>query len=123
GHPLRRLVNGKKCPFPIFSSSDLPSTLSDPSGQKTTFAYDENYYLTNVVGADGASFALHWDDSYGPYSPPFVTNITSSYEASVSFSYSLPDYGVLALTNITDAAGISSQIQYESSPFYAGPVS
>jgi len=91
----------------------------DPFGKKTTFTYDTNspYYfgLTNVTAADGTSFTLELDDRYAPYSS-VVTNITSSYGAVVSFRYSLPDYYYSGptLTNITDAAGISSYIEYES---------
>ena len=92
----------------------------DPTGDKTTFAYNTNftdyYGLTNVTAADGTSFTLQLDNQYAPNLPATVTNITSSYGASVSFRYTVPDYLTvgLNLTNITDAAGISSGIGYAS---------
>jgi RHS repeat-associated protein len=96
----------------------------DASGQKTTFTYNTNFTdyfgLTNVTAADGTSFTLQLDDRYAPDYPATVTNITASYGASVSlgYVYSAPD--TLMLTNITDAAGISSQISYGTA--YGGAV-
>ncbi len=94
---------------------------SDPIGNSTTFAYDTShtyssgYLLTTVTAADGATFTLHYDPSY----TDFVTSISTSYGASVSFTYGEIDpdgntYAVGALTGITDAAGIKSQVFYES---------
>jgi hypothetical protein len=82
----------------------------DPTGVGTAFSYDQNFYLTNVAAADGASFTLH----YGSGSiPNLVTSITSSYGASVSLGYSTPDqYSSYALTNIVDAGGITSDFAY-----------
>jgi YD repeat-containing protein len=96
----------------------------DPAGRKTTFTYNTNFTdyfgLTNVTAADGTSFTLQLDNRYAPDYPATVTNITASYGASVSFGYvySAPD--TLMLTNITDAAGISSQISYATA--YGGAV-
>lgn len=81
------------------------SNASDPAGNKTTFSYDANFYLTNVTAADATTFTFHYDDLVRP---DYVTSITTSYGASVSFAYTV--YGVL--TNITDAAGLSSQFSY-----------
>jgi YD repeat-containing protein len=83
------------------------SSTSDPAGNQTTFAYNTNFYLTNVTAADGATFTLQYNQ---PLRPDAVTSIASSYGASVSFGYQ-DLYGPV-LTNITDAAGISSQIAY-----------
>src|SRR5207249_4801916 len=96
---------------------------SDPSGNSTTFSYDVNYLLTTVTAADGAAFTLHYNHpSYFNY----ITSITTSYGASASFSYGETDpnnvtYIDACLTGITDAAGIKSQIFYET--YFGGYVS
>src|SRR5437667_3735916 len=94
-------------------------------GKSTTFAYDTShtysagYLLTNVTAADGASFTLHYDH---PDFADYVTSITTSYSASISFSFGETDpngnsYGSNILTGITDAAGMKSQLFYDG--FYA----
>lgn len=88
----------------------------DPANNKTTFTYNTNFTsyfgLTNVTAADGTSFTLQLDNRYSADGlPATVTNITTSYGATVTFIYDLGPN----LTNITDAAGISSSIGYASS--------
>jgi RHS repeat-associated protein len=89
------------------------SSISDPSGQSTTFSYNTNFYLTNVTAADGTTFALQYTN---PSFPDTITGVSASYGASVSLAY---DIGP-ALTNIVDAAGISSHFTYYNE--YGGPV-
>jgi RHS repeat-associated protein len=83
----------------------------DPAGNKTSFAYDGNFFLTNVTAADGASFALQLDQTF---LQPLVTNVTASYGASCSFSYGGTSYDPQVLVAIQDAGGISSLFDYEA---------
>jgi RHS repeat-associated protein len=79
---------------------------TDASGASVTFSYDSNYYLTKVTAADGTYFNV--TTRGGSSNPQYITGVTSSYGATASFRYdSVWDQ---ALTNITDAAGISSWI-------------
>ncbi len=83
------------------------SSRSDPSGSSLTFAYNTNFYLTNVTAADGTTFALYFENAR---QPSFVTSVTNSYGGSASFDYDFV-YAV-QLVSITDAAGITSQVTY-----------
>jgi len=67
-----------------------------------------NFYLTTVTAADGVTFSLSFSNDYPVQ---VVTGITASYGPSVWFYYASGQYSDM-LTNITDAAGISSQISY-----------
>lgn len=107
--------DGSQAIYGVYDKSDTSfggvfyvTSMADPAGNQTTFAYDANFLLTTVTAADGATFTPHYNDSI--YSDA-ITSITTSYGASVSFSY-VDLYGPI-LTSITDAAGISSQIVYE----------
>lgn len=91
------------------------SDKADATGKKITFAYDGSFYLTNATAPDGTTFTLHYDDVSHP---TYVTSVSSSYDASVSFGYG--NFGLL--TNITDAAGISSQFIYEDMGLGGGAV-
>src|SRR5205823_3630251 len=88
--------------------------MADPTGNATTFTYDANFNLTTVTAADGAAFTMHYNHlTYANY----ITSVTTSYGASVSFTYGGTDpngnsYGDYFLTGITDAAGIFSQVFY-----------
>lgn len=91
------------------------SSRSDASGNKIRFAYDGNFCLTNVVAADSTSFAIASAPvTYGPN--PVITNVAASYGATASFTYTSDRYTANnALSTIRDAAGLLSQITYESS--------
>ena len=91
------------------------SRMADPAGNATTFAYDSNFYLTTVTAADGTAFTLQYGMAAAV--AHLITGVTASYGNSVSFgqltnAWNLR-YGGILLTNITDAAGISSQIGYQ----------
>src|SRR6266704_1564110 len=72
-----------------------------------TFAYDSNFNLITVTSADGATFTAHYDDAT---LPGYITSITTSYGASAIFTY---DDSFAELRNITDAAGLVSQMSYQ----------
>ena len=87
------------------------SSRSDTAGNSITLSYDAKFHLSTVAAADGATFTLHYASA--PYSNNVVSSITTSYGPSVSFGYSTPaGQHYYSLTNITDAAGISSDISY-----------
>jgi YD repeat-containing protein len=107
--------DGAQATYGVYDKSDTSfggvfyvTSMADAAGNQTTFSYDLNFHLTTVTAADGTTFTLSYNDSI--YSDA-ITSIGTSYGASVSFSYA-DLYGPI-LTNITDAAGLSSQIVYE----------
>jgi RHS repeat-associated protein len=96
--------------YHLFYMSDT----SDPPGNKTTFAYDTHFLMTNVTAADATTFSLYYlYNPGGDLSQNFVTNITTSYGSTVSIDYDYPFITASQITGITDAAGIHSQINYE----------
>ena len=97
-------------PQPAFEGIYYLSRMADPAGNATTFTYDSNFYLSTVTTADGASFSLQYGYSGAP---SVITGVNASYGASVSFGQLTDPEGGVGLTNITDAAGISSQFGYE----------
>jgi RHS repeat-associated protein len=88
------------------------SSRTDAMGASATFAYDANKYLQTVTAADGTYFTVTKGDAGHPQ---YVTSVSSSYGASASFRYD--SYSDLLLTNITDAAGISSWLAYDNITF------
>src|SRR5678815_5429036 len=78
----------------------------DPDGNKLTFHYTDNM-LTSITDADGNQTTLYYDDGTSPW---YVTRVGTPDGREVQFSHDL-DYG--GLTNIVDAAGISSSIAYD----------
>ena len=92
--------------YPVYAGLFYLSSLSDAVGNQTTYSYDTDLYLTNVMAADGTTFTLNLDFSF---STAIVTNVVTSYGASVFFTCS----ALKLLSEITDAAGITSQITYE----------
>jgi RHS repeat-associated protein len=90
---------------------------ADPAGNSTTFSYDDNLLLTNVTAADGTTFLLQYRHvSYAP-GADYVTNVTTSYGASASFTYdytSEPNTYASMITSITDPVGLTSEIHYEN---------
>ncbi|SPE60028.1 putative YD repeat protein [Verrucomicrobia bacterium] len=96
------------------------SSQSDPAGNQTTFAYDANFYLTNVTAADGATFSLQYSNSTFP---DLITGVTSSYGATVSLqSGPFTEDSSAVLTNIIDAAGINSELAYTEENYANGPI-
>lgn len=104
--------DGSLCSYGSYDKSD-PSfagvfyitSSASPAGNATTFTYDANHLLTTATASDGTTFTLTYDAAH----PTYVTNVTSSYGASVGLAY---DQTKLTLTNITDAAGLKSDIVY-----------
>jgi RHS repeat-associated protein len=109
------LADGSTSSYGVYDKSDSSyngifylTSAANRAGNATTFTYNANYYLTTVTAVDGTTFTLHFGDASNP---SYVTSVTASYDASVSMAY---DPSTLLLTNITDAAGLSSQFVYAS---------
>ena len=92
------------------------TALIDPTGNHVLFSYDANYYLTGVTAADLTTFSVNHTNVSNPDA---ITSVTSSYGASVYFTYDLVNGPVL--TGLTDAAGIASQLTYADA-HSGGPV-
>jgi len=96
---------------PTYGGLFYLSRQADAAGNTNTFTYTPGFLLTNVTAADGTSFTLHYDNAT---LPSYVTSVSAPYGATASFVYDtssgVTDDG--SLTNLTDAAGISSGLAY-----------
>lgn len=94
------------------------TSVSDPTGAALTFAYS-GALLSTVTTLDGVTFTLSYDATYTNLVTGVTASASSGYAAAVTFSHGEtgPDstvYDAQTLTGITDAAGIKSQIFYQT---------
>jgi hypothetical protein len=116
--------DGSSLAYGVYDKSDTSyngifyMTVSANAASNTTaFAYNTNQYLTTITAVDGTTFTFHYTNSLYP---SYVTSVSTSYGQAVYIAY---DQSTLLLTNITDAAGLSSQIVYENDSGYSFPAS
>jgi YD repeat-containing protein len=80
------------------------SEVIDPAGHKLTLHYTDSK-VTSITDADGNSTTLEYDLEFYPW----VTKVTTPDGREAQLMY---DLGGM-LTNIVDAAGISSSLSYD----------
>ena len=96
---------------PSYNGIFYLTSAANPAGIATSLSYSTSHYLTTVTAVDGTAFTFHYTNSSYP---SYVTSVTASFGASVLVGY---DQSTLLLTNIVDAAGLSSQVVYG---YYSG---